>query len=157
MAYINIQNVELTFGGTRLFNGIGLTVEQGEKVALVGRNGSGKSTLLRIIEGSIKLDFGIVAIQKGIRCACLSQMVPQEVSGTVLEVVSAGLKVHPDLTNRYKAVSTTLLNEDESALHEDLNRIHKVLDGGDGWGKRQQVNKVISQLGLDAERVFSSL
>ena len=97
MAYINIQNVELTFGGTRLFDGIGLTVEHGEKIALVGRNGAGKSTLLRLIEGSIKPDSGTVAIQKGIRCAYLSQMVPQEVPGTVLEVVSDGLKVPSDL------------------------------------------------------------
>ncbi|MFC2045385.1 ATP-binding cassette domain-containing protein [Chloroflexota bacterium] len=157
MAYINIQNVELTFGGTQLFNGIGLTVDQGEKVAMVGRNGSGKSTLLRIIEGSIKPDSGTVTIQKGIRSAYLSQMVPQEVSGTVLEVVSDGLKVYSDLTNRYQAVSTMLLTEDKYTQHEDLNRIIKALDGGDGWDKRQQVNKVISQLGLDAEHVFSSL
>ncbi|MBA7645550.1 ABC transporter ATP-binding protein uup [subsurface metagenome] len=154
MAYINIQNVALTFGVIRLFDGIGLTIEQGEKVALVGRNGSGKSTLLRIIEGSIKPDSGTVAIQKGIRCACLSQMVPQEVPGTVLEVVSGGLKEPSDLAKRYQAAGTRLLDEDNYAPHEDLNHIH---DGGDGGDKRQQVNKVISQLGLDAERVFSSL
>ncbi|MFA5309485.1 MAG: ATP-binding cassette domain-containing protein [Dehalococcoidales bacterium] len=157
MAYINIQNVELTFGGARLFDEIGLTIEQGEKVALVGRNGSGKSTLLRLIEGSIKPDSGTVAIQKGIRCACLSQMVPQEVPGTVLEVVSDGLKAPSDPANRYQAVSAGLLNEEKSAPPEDLSRIYQALDGGDGLEKRQQVNKVISQLGLYAGRVFSSL
>jgi len=156
MAYINIQNIELTFGGSRLFDGISLTVEQGEKVALVGRNGSGKSTLLRLIEGSIKPDSGTVAIQKGIRCAHLSQMVPQDVPGTVLDVVSDGLEVRSDLANRYQAVGTMLLNEEKSALHKDLKRIY-ALDGGAGWDKRQQVNKLISQLGLDAECVVSSL
>jgi len=150
MAYINIQNVEMDFGGTPLFDGIGLTVEQGEKVALVGRNGSGKSTLLRIIEGIIKPDSGTVAIQKGIRCAHLSQIVPQNVPGTVLEVVSAGLSVNSGITNRYQPVSDVPLNKDKSALHE-------APDSGDGWDKQQQVNKVISQLGLDAEHVFSSL
>jgi len=119
MAYINIHNVELTFGDTQLFDGIGLNVEQGEKIALVGRNGSGKTTLLRLIEGSIKPDAGTIAMQKYIRAAYLSQMVPQEVKGTVLEV---------------------LFNISE--------------DGEEKW---QHVNKMISQLGLNAEWVFSSL
>jgi ABC transport system ATP-binding/permease protein len=121
MAYINIENVEFTFGGARLFDGISLTVEKGEKVALVGRNGSGKSTLLKLIQGSIKPDSGSVAIQKGLRIALLSQKVPQELPGNVLEIVSAG-----------------------NALNSDI-------------ADRQRVNKVISQMELDPERVFSSL
>ncbi len=157
MAFINIQNVELAFTSFRLFEGIGLTVEQGEKVALVGRNGSGKSTLLRLIEGSIKPDSGTVAIQKGIRSAYLSQMVPQEVPATVFEVVADGVKVHSDLINRYQAISDMLLKEDTPALHEELSRIHNALEVEGGWDQRQKVNKVISQLGLDADLVFNSL
>ena len=116
MAYINISDLTLSFGDGRLFDGVRLSVDAGDKIALVGRNGSGKSTLLKLIEGSINPDSGAVALQKGIRCACLSQMVPQDVPGTVLEVVS-----------------------------------------GDGHDKPQQVNKAISQLGLDPGSEFSSL
>jgi len=122
MAYINIQNVELNFGGTRLFDDIGLNVEQGERVVLVGRNGSGKSTLLRLIEGSVKPDAGNIAYPKRCRCAHLSQMVPQALPGTVLDVVSGDSRGNED-------------SED----------------------KRQQVNIMISRLGLDAERFFNSL
>ena len=128
MAFINIQSVALTFGGTRLFEEINLTIEQGEKVALVGRNGSGKSTLLKLIAGNIRPDSGVIAIQKGIRSAYLDQMVPGEMPGTVFEVVKGG-----------------------------LDRIQDTLETEGGWERRQQVEKVISQLGLDAERVFNTL
>jgi ATP-binding cassette subfamily F protein uup len=87
MAFINLQSVSLAFGSTSLFEDIHLTVESGEKVALVGRNGSGKSTLLKLIAGILRPDTGTIAIQKGIRIAYLDQMVPGEMTGTVLEVV----------------------------------------------------------------------
>jgi ATP-binding cassette subfamily F protein uup len=91
MAFIDLQGVSLAFGSTSLFEDIRLTVESGEKVALVGRNGSGKSTLLKLIAGILRPDTGTIAIQKGIRVAYLDQMVPEEMPGTVLEVVKGDL------------------------------------------------------------------
>ena len=128
MAFINIQSVALAFGGNRLFEEINLTIEQGEKVALVGRNGSGKSTLLKLIAGNIRPDSGAVAIQKGIRSAYLDQMVPGEMPGTVLEVVKG-----------------------------ELSRTQDAPEMEEGWELHQQAEKVISQLGLDADRVFNTL
>ena len=92
MAYINLQGISLAFGSTALFEEIRLTVEPGEKVALVGRNGSGKSTLLKLIAGILRPDTGTVALQKGIRVAYLDQMVPGEMPGTVLEAVKGDPK-----------------------------------------------------------------
>ena len=90
MAFVNIQNVSLSFGGVPLFEGINLTIESGEKVALVGRNGSGKSTLLKLISGMIRPDSGDIAIQKGIRSAYLDQTVPGDIPGSIYDVVESG-------------------------------------------------------------------
>ncbi len=128
MAFINMQSVGLAFGSTRLFEEINLTIEQGEKVALVGRNGSGKSTLLKLIAGKFRPDSGTVATQKGIRSAYLDQMVPGEMPGTVLEVVKG-----------------------------ELIRIQDALKIERGWDLHQQTEKVISQSGLDANGVFNAL
>ena len=76
MSLINISDVYLGFGGPQLFDSIDLTVEPGEKIALVGINGSGKSTLLKVIAGMQQPDSGVVAFQKGIRTAYLDQQVP---------------------------------------------------------------------------------
>ncbi len=157
MAYINIQSVKLALGNAPLFEGINLSVEKGEKVALVGRNGSGKSTLLRLIEGSIKPDSGTVAIQKGIRSAYLSQVVPGDMQGTVFDVVAGGIQEHHDLVTRYHSISAMLSQEDTPALHEELDRIHNELEAKGGWRRLQEVSKVISQLGMDSDRVLNSL
>jgi ATP-binding cassette subfamily F protein uup len=91
MAFINLQSLSLAFGTTSLFEDIHLTIESGEKIALVGRNGSGKSTLLKLIAGIIRPDTGTIAIQKGISVAYLDQMVPGEMPGTVLALVKGDL------------------------------------------------------------------
>ena len=91
MAFLNLQSISLAFNGIVIFDDIRLTVEAGEKVALVGRNGSGKSTLLKLISGMVRPDGGIISFQKGIRVAYLDQTVPGEMPGTVLEAVKDGL------------------------------------------------------------------
>lgn len=128
MAYINIQSVSLAFSVTRLFKEISLTVEQGEKVALLGRNGSGKSTLLKLVMGKIRPDSGAVAIQKGIRANYLDQIVPEEIPGTVLEVVTG-----------------------------ELSQLQGSSDTEKVWELHQQAEKITSQLGLDTGVVFNTL
>ena len=43
---LQLTDISLTFGGDPVFDGLSLTVQPGDRVALVGRNGSGKSTLM---------------------------------------------------------------------------------------------------------------
>ena len=96
MALISMQGISLSFIGVPIFDGINLTIERGEKVGLVGRNGAGKSTLLRLIDGSAKPDSGAVVLQKGILSAYLSQDVPQDLHGTVFDVIASGTREHTD-------------------------------------------------------------
>ena len=48
---LQLSDTSLTFGGNPLFFELSLVVQQGDRVALVGRNGSGKSTLAWIMAG----------------------------------------------------------------------------------------------------------
>jgi len=127
MAFINLQGVSLAFGSTSLFEDIHLTVESGEKVALVGRNGSGKSTLLKLIAGILRPDTGSVAIQKGIHVAYLDQMVPGEMAGTVLEAVKGDIKlVQPGLEKAFNQRAEKVISQ----LGLDSTWINNTLSAG---------------------------
>jgi ATP-binding cassette subfamily F protein uup len=127
MAFINLQNISLSFGSTALFEDIRLTVEPGEKVALVGRNGSGKSTLLKLIAGILRPDAGTVAIQKGIRVAYLDQMVPGEMPGTVLEAVKGDIKlVQPGMEKAFNQRAEKVISQ----FGLDSNWINNTLSAG---------------------------
>lgn len=91
MALLSLREVSLAFGGPRLFDGISLQIERGERVCLLGRNGEGKSTLLRLVEGQLEPDEGEVIRQQGLQVARLPQEVPKGQGGSVAQEVAAGL------------------------------------------------------------------
>ncbi|MGB0935711.1 MAG: ABC-F family ATP-binding cassette domain-containing protein [Alphaproteobacteria bacterium] len=72
-AILQLQDIELSIGGTRLFSGVNMAVETRARLCIVGRNGSGKSTLMRIIAGRVTPDDGDVYIQPGINIAYMPQ------------------------------------------------------------------------------------
>jgi len=59
-ALLTIENLGKRFGGFIALDGIGLTVNTGERVGLIGPNGSGKSTLVNCITGTLANETGTV-------------------------------------------------------------------------------------------------
>ena len=59
---LQLTDISLTFGGDPVFDGLSLAVQQGDRVALVGRNGSGKSTLMKVMAGLVEPDRGTRAV-----------------------------------------------------------------------------------------------
>ncbi len=70
---IQVSNLSKTFGSQTLFENVSFSLNQKEKVGLVGRNGTGKSTLLKIIEGHLSSDSGDIRLPKGYSVGSLSQ------------------------------------------------------------------------------------
>jgi ATP-binding cassette subfamily F protein uup len=88
---IQLTDIALTFGGTPLLEGVGLSVSAGERVCLVGRNGSGKSTLLKIVAGLIEPDGGKRFVQPGAAVRYLPQEPDLSGFATTLAYVESGL------------------------------------------------------------------
>jgi len=96
MALISCQNLHVSWGGRALLDDVGLQIEGGERIGLVGRNGEGKSTLLSVLSGALIPDRGEVIVETGVRVALLEQKVPGGLAGTVEDVVRTGLMGRED-------------------------------------------------------------
>lgn len=101
-----LKNIQLTFGGTPLFEGCDLQVVPGDRIGLVGRNGSGKSTLLKIAAGMVQPDDGEIFTQPGARIAYLPQEPDLSAYATVLDYAEDAF---PEAEDPYKA--RLMLNE----------------------------------------------
>src|ERR1700753_3558943 len=62
MAFLEVENLQKTFGGNRVVQDFDLAVEQGEFVSFLGPSGCGKSTTLRMVAGFEQPDSGRIAI-----------------------------------------------------------------------------------------------
>jgi ATP-binding cassette subfamily F protein uup len=108
---LQLSGISLTFGGTPVFDNLDLTVQPGDRVALVGRNGSGKSTLMKVMAGLVEADAGTRVVPPGVTVGYMEQ--EPDLSGFAtlgdfaahhlpegeayrLSVVAEGLKFNPD-------------------------------------------------------------
>jgi ATP-binding cassette subfamily F protein uup len=91
MNLINFENISLGFGGDLLLDEVNFRIKDNERIGLIGRNGMGKTSLMKLINGDLTEDSGIVSRQQGLRIAYLPQEVPQELSGSIYEIVKNGL------------------------------------------------------------------
>ena len=91
MPLLTLDRVSHAYGYLPLLDSANLRVEDGERVALIGRNGTGKSTLLSIVSGELAPDAGTVWRAPGTTLARLVQDVPLESARTVRQEVAAGL------------------------------------------------------------------
>jgi ATP-binding cassette subfamily F protein uup len=71
--HLQLTDISLTFGGDPLFSDLGLVVQPGDRVALVGRNGSGKSTLMKVMGGLIEPDTGQRFLAPGVTTGYMQQ------------------------------------------------------------------------------------
>lgn len=85
MILLQGQNLARYFGPTVLFENIQITIQDNERIALVGRNGAGKSTLLKILAGLEPTDAGSVAKKKEVTIGYLDQHSAVDSNKTIWE------------------------------------------------------------------------
>jgi ATP-binding cassette subfamily F protein uup len=89
MALLGFQDLHYTIGGNELLTGVGLQLEPGDRLCIVGRNGAGKSTLPALMTGRIVPDRGEISRQQGLRIASLDQELPAGTDTSALQTALA--------------------------------------------------------------------
>ena len=156
MALIQLQNIQVSFGGPALLDNLSMTINPNERICLIGRNGAGKSTLMKVLNREIKADSGEIITEKGAVVAQLEQEVPSDMSGSVYEVVASGLEETGELLSAFHA-----MNEEEDIGSEDwmkrFERIQHDLEACNGWHFQTTIDTVISRLELNPDVNFGDL
>ncbi len=120
MALLSCQNLQIAFGGRPLLDDASLQIERGERIGLVGRNGEGKSTLLKLLVGQLAPDGGTLVADSGVRVSLLTQEVPEDLGGSVEDVIRGGLLSHAPGDHPVRRLCS-LLQLDREQSYPDLS------------------------------------
>ena len=143
------DGLSLTIGAQLLFDNTGMTVHEGERIALVGRNGAGKSTLLRVITGEEAAGDGKIIYARNLRTNFLRQDFSLDEARTVYENIHEGLEYFLSLLRKYE---TLPLNSREHA------RIEQELNKHNAWNPEQQMKEIMTRLNTpEPERLCNTL
>jgi ATP-binding cassette subfamily F protein uup len=130
MRLITFHEVGFAWRKPPILEDVNLAIDSGERIGLLGRNGTGKSTLLKLIAGDLKPDHGTVRTAPKLRIARLIQEVPDDVGGTIADVISGG----------WGSPSSP---DDEASYQQ--------------WQLDAALDRTLSRMQLDPDRPFASL
>ena len=147
MAVLSLSNAHLAFGHVALLDNAAFSLEQGERLGLIGRNGAGKSSMLKIIAGLEKLDDGLLQMTQGLRICYVPQEPVFDPALSVFEAVSQGVAEAAAVRQQYE----------EHADGVDLDALQTRIEALDAWNWEQRVDTTLAQLHLDGGRIVGEL
>jgi ATP-binding cassette, subfamily F, member 3 len=153
----DIVVTEKSFGPKVLMSGIKFSIDDGEKVGVIGRNGVGKSTLFGILAG-IDQDFtGDIIFKRGTVVVSTAQEHHDMGDTTVLQYVLAGLPEYPQLSHIMETYPATM-GDNMKLIDEYTNALQRFDDKG-FYQIEEQIERELSNFQLDgiAHRQFSTL
>jgi ATP-binding cassette subfamily F protein uup len=151
MTIFTLRSLKKDFGIKEILKDANFSLEEGDKIGLIGTNGSGKSTLLKIIAGLEPIDGGEIWVNSGAKIVYLPQQPDLDEERTVLEQVFADSGEQMVLVREYEELSDQLAHtqEDTEKLMTRLSVVSQRLDAAGAWELETNAKVILSKLGID--------
>ncbi|MCD6180105.1 MAG: ABC-F family ATP-binding cassette domain-containing protein [Bacteroidales bacterium] len=148
ISYLVAENLSKSWGDKPLFQELNITINEGQKIALVAHNGTGKTSLLNILCGIDIPDTGEIRLKENLRIAYLQQQPHFENNLTVNEVL-----FHAD--NRFIKIIAQYrdaLKQFEKEVNKDSQRLLdstiQAMDHAEAWDYELKVKEILEKFEL---------
>ncbi|WP_103649264.1 ribosomal protection-like ABC-F family protein [Campylobacter concisus] len=149
MALIDLIDVSKKFGANEILNAVNFSVNENEKIAIIGKNGSGKSTLMKIISGEVAVDSGRRIVQNSISVEMLAQTPNFNATFTVRQALNNELKEIFDAISEYEKSGVLLANDPENKeILKEQERLLKFIEAKDGWNIEHKIERILQEFKL---------
>lgn len=158
----SLININKFYNGNQLLNNVSLTIDESDKIGLVGNNGCGKTTLLKILTGSVEPDRftekdGIVSIASKTTIGYLQQMNGLDSEKTVIEEMRSVFRPVLNAIDRLREIELEIELGDNSSADE-YQRLSSWIEANDGYNTDVKIRMILNGMGFsgnDLERTCS--
>ncbi len=149
MNVLSAEKISKSYSEKILFNDISFSINDGEKLGVIGVNGTGKSTLLKVIAGLEITDIGRIIYRNGIKIEYLDQNPNFEDGTTVLEQVFKGNSPVMKLLREYESILHKVSeNPEDNWLEKELINLSQRMDSMEAWTIEAEAKSILTKLGI---------
>mgnify|MGYP000874520158 CR=1 FL=1 len=158
MIVLSCNNISKTYVVDKILEDISFTIENGQKIGLIGLNGSGKTTLFNILVGDIPKDQGDIYVQKDLNIGYLRQHADMNSSKTLfqecLQVFDPLIQMEKNLRNLEHEISHESAKGESEKLNQLMTQYSNILEefnSLNGYGYESEIKGVLKGLGFKDE------
>ena len=158
MIVLSCNNLNKSFGIDTILENVSFTVNEYDKVGIIGVNGTGKTTLFKILSGIYGYDSGDIYLGKGVEIGYLEQNTNFHSEGTIFEEVLEVFKDLIEMETYLRDLEVKIANESsnpnskelEKIMNEYSNKLEKFSELN-GYGYKSEAKGVLKGLGFSDE------
>lgn len=137
---ISVDQIAVEFSGKTLFSDVSFSINENDKIALMGKNGAGKSTMMKIIAGETKPNRGGIRTPEDTVIAYLPQHLLTDDDCTVFEEASKAFGHIFEMKNEMDRLNKELETRTDYESDEYMGIIEKVTDLGEKFYAIEEIN-----------------
>ena len=161
MIDISVKNLKKFFViGENLLEDVSFEIQEGERVAILGRNGCGKTTLFKILTGEMEYDDGQVYVNPQKRLGLISQIPVFPAGYTVEDVLRSAYRELYNIRSRMEKLEIEMSDGATDAQLKEYDVLVSRFQSGGGYEMDVELQKVCNGLGISQEQrnqLFDSL
>jgi len=167
MIVLSCKAITKSYGIRDVLKNVTFSINEGDKVGIIGGNGEGKSTLFKILTKELSQDSGEVFIDKNRTIGYLSQHIDLDLDNTIYTEMTLVFKEFLDIENRLKVLEEKMnepYDENNSSYHEklikDYTTLQDLYNNKGGYTYKGEISRVLKGLGFveeDFNKVISTL
>jgi len=148
MIAINCDNITLSFGTDVILDGVSFSINEGDRLGIVGVNGAGKSSLFKIISGEYTSDTGGVYIAKGKTWGMLDQYVGFDSENNILDEMLNSFPALLEAEKRLEELQQKL-DAGDTSVSSQYASAHEAFTRDGGYEFRGRCKGILKNLGFD--------
>ncbi|EOD00180.1 ABC-F family ATP-binding cassette domain-containing protein [Caldisalinibacter kiritimatiensis] len=159
MIVLSCNNISKSYVVDKILDNVSFTLQENEKVGLIGLNGAGKTTLFKILAGKIPKDSGDIYVSKDCKIGYLEQQTQiyseKSIFDECLEVFKDLIDMEKQLRELENQISIEGQNESSSKLNSLMQRysnLSEEFNSRNGYGYKSEIRGILKGLGFNEKQ-----